>query len=327
MKHRVCIFTTSKNSWFKDELADIQRVQQLSKGVTYEYEIRTIALTKIPLDTRADGSKRPSWKWFKLKLTDQAKGYTQVTLHLSVAERNKFGISRHLGGTYNDDNDNVIEFWFCADKGQKAKHYKGKSEFWRRFLHESAHGSERFLIGKDSELTHHYDYVLHDLEGLYKRFDWTTWGKLYEKVLELTGMLEKGVHPTTDLLPLVLRKRDELSQKCRAAGVPVRFMSGYRSCEQQNALYAQGRTMPGNIVTNAKCGESMHNYGVAFDIAFDSATPYIGDWEKVGKIGESIGLEWGGRWADFVDKPHFQVTLGYTLKDFQGGKVDYTKFS
>lgn len=111
------------------------------------------------------------------------------------------------------------------------------------------------------------------------------------------------------------------------AGVPCKVTEGFRSIERQNELYAQGRTTKGNIVTNAKGGESLHNYGVAFDIV-----PIKGynipnsQWEKLGKIGEVMGYEWGGRWKGFVDKPHFQLTLGYKLKDFQTGKVDYSLY-
>jgi len=94
-----------------------------------------------------------------------------------------------------------------------------------------------------------------------------------------------------DLLPAVLRKRDELVRLCKSEGVPIKITSAFRSIAEQDALYAQGRTKPGSIVTNAKGGQSLHNYGVAFDVCFDSKTPYQGNWELVGRLGESIGLE------------------------------------
>lgn len=144
------------------------------------------------------------------------------------------------------------------------------------------------------------------------------------KVAQLLGL--QKVLKEGGLLPLVARKRDEFISACAAAGSPIIIMSQYRSCAEQDALYAQGRTKPGNIVTNAKCGQSLHNYGVAFDVAFKSATPYVGNWEKIGKIGESLGLEWGNRWENFPDKPHFQLMLGYTLSDFQNKRVDYKKY-
>lgn len=129
-----------------------------------------------------------------------------------------------------------------------------------------------------------------------------------------------------DLRPLVKRKQAELISLATKAGFPIRATSGFRSANEQNALYAQGRTKPGPIVTNAKGGQSLHNHGVAFDVCFISKTPYDGPWEELGKLGESIGLEWGGRWPAFVDKPHFQLMFNYTLKDFQEKKVDISKY-
>ena len=324
MKQRTVIYTTSKKPWFKPILEDIKKIQEQSKGLKAEvYEIRTISLKSIPVEKRSDGVTRPSWSWFRKTLTESAKSYTQVVLHISEKERNSFGISKNIGGTYSNDNDNIIEFWFCADEGDKAKNYKGKSEFWRRFLHESSHGSERFLLGQKSELTHHYDYNLHAIHDLYKLYDWTLWGKLYDKITGLAAVrdaLAKG-----QILPAVARKRDALIAECKKQGIAIRVTSGYRSCDAQDALYAQGRTTKGAIVTKAKCRESLHNYGVAFDICFDSKTPYEGPWDKVGKIGEQLGLEHGDR--GHVDLPHFQMRMGYTLKDFQDNKVSYEKYA
>lgn len=131
---------------------------------------------------------------------------------------------------------------------------------------------------------------------------------------------------TGDLLPAVKRKRDDFVVLCKNNGIPIRVTSGFRSFAEQDKLYAQGRTELGNIVTNAKGGQSLHNYGVAFDVCFDSKTPYVGDWAKIGKLGESIGLEWGGRWASFTDQPHFQLMYKYTLQDFQSKLVDLTLY-
>jgi len=132
------------------------------------------------------------------------------------------------------------------------------------------------------------------------------------------------------LLPKVQIKVKELIEKCQKAGIAIIITSTYRDKEEQDALYAQGRTKPGNVVTNAKAGQSIHNYKCAFD--FVPVINGVAQWSnkalftKVGEIGESCGLEWGGRWESFIDMPHFQYTAGYTLKDFQDGKVDYTKF-
>ena len=136
---------------------------------------------------------------------------------------------------------------------------------------------------------------------------------------------------TKDLLPLVARKATEFKKLAAKNGCDFIITCTYRSVEEQNALYAQGRTAPGAIVTQAKGGQSFHNWRVAFDIVpvvngkavWNSAAL----WNKLGKLGESIGLEWGGSWVGFVDKPHFQLVQGYTFKDFINNKVDITKFN
>jgi peptidoglycan L-alanyl-D-glutamate endopeptidase CwlK len=132
-----------------------------------------------------------------------------------------------------------------------------------------------------------------------------------------------------DLVPLVRAKAKDFKAACEQAGIDVRIISTYRDIEAQNALYAQGRTAPGKIVTNAKGGQSMHNWRVAFDVVpIWRGKPIWGTtgtegklWGVIGKIGESVGLEWGGRWAKFPDFPHFQFTNGLTLADFQAGKT------
>jgi peptidoglycan L-alanyl-D-glutamate endopeptidase CwlK len=102
------------------------------------------------------------------------------------------------------------------------------------------------------------------------------------------------------------------------------FLTGtYRTIEEQDALYAQGRKNPGRKVTNARGGWSWHNWRRAFDVAIRSfpgdATPddvYDGPWAVVGALGEAIGLEWGGRWKS-PDLPHMQLTRNLTLTQMQ----------
>jgi len=90
------------------------------------------------------------------------------------------------------------------------------------------------------------------------------------------------------------------------------FMS-YRTFAEQDALYAQGRTKPGQIVTNARGGWSLHNYGLAIDFVFhdknDNWTWDSNLWKQVGQIGINNGWESGYYWTSFPDKPHFQITF------------------
>lgn len=143
-----------------------------------------------------------------------------------------------------------------------------------------------------------------------------------------TRDLMNGVtEPKIELYAKVKRLREMLLQIMDAVGHPIMVTGEYRTFEEQDDLYAQGRTKPGAIITNAKGGESFHNWQCAFDIAFvKDGDIYVGPWDMVGKVAEAIGLEWGGRWGEFVDRPHFQFTAGYSLEDFQQGRVDTSKF-
>lgn len=129
----------------------------------------------------------------------------------------------------------------------------------------------------------------------------------------------------SDLLIPVDTKAQAFITRCRHAGIDVLITSTYRDNEAQHALYEQGRTTPGKIVTNADAGQSFHNYRVAFDfVPVINGKPVWDDtslFEKCGEIAESIGLEWAGKWKTFKELAHCQYTQGLTLKDFQNGKT------
>ena len=124
----------------------------------------------------------------------------------------------------------------------------------------------------------------------------------------------------TQLHPRLQKKFKLLQKKCAQKSIKIKATECLRTAKEQDALYAKGRTAPGHKVTNA-CGKdakSMHQWGVAFDVAIDMDTDNDGDVDirdlynvkllnVVGKIGQSIGLEWGGSWQSIVDKPHFQL--------------------
>jgi peptidoglycan L-alanyl-D-glutamate endopeptidase CwlK len=127
-----------------------------------------------------------------------------------------------------------------------------------------------------------------------------------------------------ELAPTVQVMARKFIQGCKDAGIDVIITSTYRDHASQNALYAQGRTAPGKKVTNAKGGQSFHNWRVAFD--FVPVVNGKAQWndlklfKKCGEIAESVGLEWAGRWKSFVEYAHCQYTDGLTLADFQSGK-------
>lgn len=98
--------------------------------------------------------------------------------------------------------------------------------------------------------------------------------------------------------------------ECEARGYPLRITQGLRTEAQQAALYAQGRTAPGPIVTNANVGQSYHETGKAFDVCFEGLVAYPNDdahWKAIADIGQSLGLTAGYYFSSFQDKPHFQI--------------------
>ena len=127
-----------------------------------------------------------------------------------------------------------------------------------------------------------------------------------------------------------------------------RFAYTLRTFAEQDGLYAQGRTKPGSIVTNAKGGQSYHNYGLAIDIvllidkdkngSFESASWDVksdfdkdgkADWIEAVQIFKRYGYEAGIDWK-FIDAPHFQKTLGKSIYELKAlhtaGKVDKNGF-
>jgi len=110
-----------------------------------------------------------------------------------------------------------------------------------------------------------------------------------------------------------------------------RFAYTLRTYAEQNALYAQGRTTAGKVVTNAKGGRSYHNFGLAVDIvlvvdkdgngsyesaSWDTKSDFDGDgksdWQEVVTIFKQHGWVWGGDWM-FVDAPHFEKSFGLSV--------------
>jgi len=87
-----------------------------------------------------------------------------------------------------------------------------------------------------------------------------------------------------------------------------------RTMAQQRAIFAQGRTTPGKVVSNAKPGQSAHNFGYAVDLWPMKADGKNFDWgasrklfDQMGAIAESLGLEWGGHFKSILDLPHVQA--------------------
>ena len=127
-----------------------------------------------------------------------------------------------------------------------------------------------------------------------------------------------------ELHPYLQAKALQLLEEAKRQGLKAKVIDTYRSPARQDHLYAQGRTRSGSIVTYAtgKDLSSYHNWRLAFDCIqdipgkeFDAAF-----LAKLGKIGQSLGLEWGGGWSGFTDAPHFQYTFGLSIAQLKAGR-------
>lgn len=125
----------------------------------------------------------------------------------------------------------------------------------------------------------------------------------------------------TQLHPSLQQLAAELQAQCLTKGISIKYSECLRTVEEQDALYAQGRTLPGNKVTNAKgtTYSSQHQWGIAVDFYLDMDVDGDGSkaddafnnstklFDKVGETAVSIGLGWGGNWTSIVDKPHLYL--------------------
>lgn len=127
-----------------------------------------------------------------------------------------------------------------------------------------------------------------------------------------------------DLLPKVAEKVRAFIAACKKDGIDIIITSTYRDAQSQNELYAQGRTKPGKRVTNARAGESWHNWRCAADFVpiAGGKAQWNNDalWNRCGAIAERCGLEWAGRFVKFREKAHVEYHPGITLADARAGK-------
>jgi peptidoglycan L-alanyl-D-glutamate endopeptidase CwlK len=149
-----------------------------------------------------------------------------------------------------------------------------------------------------------------------------TWDFIVNKNFRLN---DAHLHPT------VAQKAWEAIYEAWQQGIYVLITQGYRSIAEQDALYAKGRTTPGPKVTNAKGGESYHNFGLAVDFCLMTKDGKVtedgyswddtcADWKKVVQIFKAKGFKWGGDFKSFKDTPHFEMTFGFSTAQLQAGK-------
>jgi peptidoglycan LD-endopeptidase CwlK len=108
----------------------------------------------------------------------------------------------------------------------------------------------------------------------------------------------------SDLEPVTRELVKRLMNRMAELGHPIIPYCTYRSGEEQDELYAKGRTTEGKIVTYKKAGTSPHNYKMAADVFFKD-TGFKGPWDILGAEAKAIGLVWGGSWK-MKDLPHVE---------------------
>jgi len=152
----------------------------------------------------------------------------------------------------------------------------------------------------------------------------------------------KALHPK--VRDEVLKEYTYINEKLLGKGVRLRLAYTYRSPEEQTALYNQGRTTRGSKVTNAKAWQSIHQYGLAFDIVilldkngdgvFEEASWDIlkdfdkdgkSDWKEITDHFKNKGWAWGGDWQSLKDYPHFEKRMGYSVSELKS-KIDNGDF-
>jgi peptidoglycan LD-endopeptidase CwlK len=125
-----------------------------------------------------------------------------------------------------------------------------------------------------------------------------------------------------NLIPAAQAKAREFMKALAGQPLTYRILSGTRTYAEQNTLFAQKPS-----VTKARGGQSNHNFGVAWDIGiFEGGKYYTGATKKEEKAYDDLGalikakvpgIEWGGDWKSFKDKPHYQLATGKSVKELR----------
>lgn len=158
------------------------------------------------------------------------------------------------------------------------------------------------------------------------------WGPLSEgafaafvKLTKATKETYGSFDPRTEaniatMLPAAQRAARLFLTSAKSFPFTVKILSGSRTYAEQDALFAQGRSKPGNKVTNARAGSSNHNFGIAFDVGIFSGKTYFTGrnaqenkaYVDLRKHTKSVTpmLDWGGDWRSIKDMPHYELRTG-----------------
>lgn len=135
---------------------------------------------------------------------------------------------------------------------------------------------------------------------------------------------------TTKLYPPFFAALSSMLDELLAGGQSFWAISGFRTYGEQTALWQQGRTAPGKVVTHAMGGQSAHNFGIAVDLVRDGLVDRAGiqpsyapeSYEVLREVAPRHGLVWGGSWK-FRDNPHVQMPNYVNTKDLEPLRYSY----
>lgn len=184
MEQRALIYTTTNSQFFKEDLPFVVDMLNKTPGRTVtQVDCKTIAPPDNPMTFRdGAGDVRFVWDWFQKTFTDPARedGYNVVIFHITPYYKKKWGLSKDIGGSYRNDPDEVMEFWFSSGRGDNARNYEDMSDAARKLIHEWCHGDSYFAgtplwwKGSARSLVHEWDYDRHAIHKLPALFSYRT---------------------------------------------------------------------------------------------------------------------------------------------------------
>ena len=313
---------------------DVKHTKEIAKEVTamfklYDYKVQ-FTVEDIDLDTSQEFlyDIENSWSFFSLTMTKSIKRAVVYAFHKPsydgtclFIDKNKGLQTPDLRGQHNlQGNVGLIEIYSNPIYIKKTTNRNGDT-----YYNDSRRKTK---LRHDTHVLFHE--IIHDIEdrqGKKGLHDAERADKLDSYVKELLPKKKDNSIVNLNgfgLLPLVERKLKRVFLVMALLGTPMAISEGYRSFERQEALYKQKPK-----VTNAKGGESLHQYGVAVDCYFIKHGYDAPDilWKRYGILAKYFGFTHGGDWRTFKDFPHIEMTLDYSLKDFQQDKVDYKLYN
>lgn len=316
------------------------------------YEELTIDIKPFKTDLYPNANGELDDMWIQNRMIKPNPKYDAVGMLINPKQWLKSGGKKNLLGGYVRDNDMKFGFYIICDEKQTRTIKRKKYEvFENTFEHELAgHGVSHdlglkwesndvhsFKEGYDNthyffynnKIDEHYEYIKKEAKKVTDKME-SKLQVLKDKIAQFGKKEVSSTNTPNSLLPLLECKFEALKTISNLIyGYEIRMVSGFRSFDEQNALYEKGRTKIGNIVTNAKGGQSMHNYGVAIDYCFVGDEPYPPEnsikWKQVNHLAELLGFYSYGNELNW-DYGHIQFMLDYTEKDFMNGKVDYKRY-